>query len=96
MLLLLFVCFLVFYASLRRTIRSSTAALEPSATETVTINTSGVVGTLHLSFEKLFGAWPGPTQHDIEFESELGILIPPSFELTRHYQESYHLLEPSL
>lgn len=57
------------------TTRSSTAALEPSATETVTINTSGVVGTLHLSFEKLFGASPGPTQHDFEFESELGILI---------------------
>lgn len=63
-----------------RTTRSSTAALEPSATETVTMNTSGVVGTLHLSFEKLFGAPPGPTQHDFEFESELGILLPSSFE----------------
>ena len=89
-----------------RTTRSSTAALEPSATETVTINTSGVVGTLHLSFEKLFRASPGPTQHDFEFENELSILIrglfhsvvcfPLKWANGRHKEESYNLLEPSL
>lgn len=58
-----------------RATRSSTAASNPSATETVTINESGVVGTLRLSFERLFGVQPGPTEHDFEFKSELGMML---------------------